>query len=828
MLLLFVTALLVLLIVAALDGLVASNEDEDTGNDGRPRWRPDIKPIELDLGSTDDLPESIDAVPDDGTGHWRVTFTLPSSVAGDHCAVAGDFNGWSVERTPMARAADGRWRAEVTLGGGVYRYKFHVAEDRWIVDPANGESEDDGFESRNSILRLGSLGRSGVSRSDVRAGEAAEHTEALEHDPSRPLYRHGLPDGRLRLRYRTFAGDSDRVSVLFGDGSSVPMEPIDSPEPFCFWQLDLPVPESRTEYTFALHGFVGDGAEGDPIVRDPRVFDLDPDGLRALVTPDWAKGAVWYQIFPERFRNGDPSNDPERVRPWTSDWTVPTEWEGADGQSFWEYYVYERMYGGDLAGIEEKLDHIVELGVTAIYLNPIFQAEAPHKYNATDFRHVDVGLGAGEDYDAAVAGEDLTDPATWGWTPSDRVFLDFLRACKSRGLRVVLDAVFNHVGVRHPAFVDVRENGLQSRFADWFSVRSWDPFEYVGWAGFDDLPEFAKEGEALASDAVKEHLFAITRRWMDPDGDGDPSDGIDGWRLDVPMELPAPFWEEWRTLVKSINPDAYIAGEIWHRADEWLGGAHFDAVMNYRFADPVVAWVGNVDHKIAVSELDRRLLELRLAYPDEATHTLMNLVGSHDTDRIASMLLNRDRPYDRSNQTQRREDYDNGRPGDVHFQRVRLIALVQATYVGAPMIYYGDEVGMWGADDPTNRKPMLWEDLEPYECPEENHVMEDHHAHYREVMALRGSHGALRTGTFRTVVADDAQDLWVYERGADGEALLVALNASSEVASFELPEAPFGPWEPCFGDAGAPLTGAPSTCVAPIAGRVWRSRAPGA
>ncbi|MEM7518848.1 MAG: alpha-amylase family glycosyl hydrolase, partial [Planctomycetota bacterium] len=142
-----------------------------------------------------------------------------------------------------------------------------------------------------------------------------------------------------------------------------------------------------------------------------------------------------------------------------------------------------------------------------------------------------------------------------------------LAECKARGIRVVLDGVFNHVGVRHPAFVDVRESGEDSRFADWFEILSFEPFRYAGWAGFGELPVFAKNADGLASAEVEQHVFDVTRRWMDPDGDGDPSDGIDGWRLDVPMEIAMPFWERWRVVVKSANPDAYITGEVWDRAD---------------------------------------------------------------------------------------------------------------------------------------------------------------------------------------------------------------------------------------------------------------------
>ena len=206
----------------------------------------------------------------------------------------------------------------------------------------------------------------------------------------------------------------------------------------------------------------------------------------------------------------------------------------------------------------------------------------------------------------------------------------------------------------------------------------------------------------------------------------------------------------------------------------------------------------------------------------------MNLVGSHDTDRIASMLLNRDRPYDRSNQVQRRDDYNSGRPHDLHFQRQRLVALAQMTYVGAPMIYYGDEVGMWGADDPTNRKPMLWADLGPYENSEQNFIMEDHHAFYRGAIALRREHEALRVGGFETHLTDDEQDLWVFLRTHGEEVLMVALNAGSGTSSFSPPVGD-GEWSPLFGDAPEPDEhgSAPMMMVGPIAGRVWRRTAPG-
>jgi glycosidase len=292
---------------------------------------------------------------------------------------------------------------------------------------------------------------------------------------------------------------------------------------------------------------------------------------------------------------------------------------------------------------------------------------------------------------------------------------------------------------------------------------------------------------------------------MDPNADGDPSDGVDGWRVDVPSDVPLRFWAEWRQLVKGINPDALITGEVWHRADKWLDGYHFDAVMNYEFAKVAVKWIIDRQSKISASAAASRLAELRLAYPLAATYALQNLVDSHDTDRNASMALNPDREYDRQNRLQdSNPDYDNSKPPPEAYARARLVALLQMTYVGAPMIYYGDEVGMWGADDPTCRKPMLWEDLQPYEKPDENFVMKDHLAFYKRVVALRNSHTALRTGSVETLLTDDGADVWAFARADENEMLIVALNASGSQRQVQIPLPDDAPqqWRIVFGGEG--------------------------
>ena len=546
---------------------------------------------------------------------------------------------------------------------------------------------------------------------------------------------------------------------------------------------------------------------------DSGIYALDQTDRREATTPEWTKHAIWYQIMVDRFRNGDSHNDPARTMPWTHSWYRASPWEGRDGQSFYEWYVFDRMCGGDLRGLGEKLDHLSRLGVNALYLNPILQAESCHKYNATSYLHVDDRYGIAGGYEQAEKMEDLLDPATWTWTDSDRLFLDFLKEAKARGFRVIIDGVFNHVGTAHPAFRDVLVNGRESRFADWFDVRNWDPFEYEGWAGFGGLPAFKKSDDGIECQAVKDHIFAITRRWMDPDGDGDPSDGIDGWRLDVPNEIALPFWVEWCAEVRSINPEAYISGEIWDRAEEWLDGTSFDAVMNYEFAKGLFDWIGAKNEKITASQADEKLAALRNAYPTEITYSLQNLIDSHDTDRAVSKIHNPDRPYDTGNREQDDPQYDGGRPPEIAYRRLRLLVLFQMTYVGAPMVYYGDEVGMWGSDDPNNRKPMVWDDLQPNDDPE-NRSMPDVLEWYTRMIGLRRDHEVLRTGSFETVFTDDQRDVWLYRRADGDDEMLVAINASDDDAVLELPK---GEWNSIYTESNAD-----GAHVAALSGRVWK------
>lgn len=535
------------------------------------------------------------------------------------------------------------------------------------------------------------------------------------------------------------------------------------------------------------------------------LFALSQTLFAQSVSPPWAKDAVWYQIFPERFRNGNTTNDPTaqeleinpprtwQISSWTADWYKLQPWEEGHSEVFYEN-VFDRRYGGDIEGILQKLDYLSDLGITAIYLNPVFEAYSLHKYDASTYHHIDNNFGPDARGDLELMKRETSDPATWSWSAADDLFLRLLREAHGRGIRIIIDGVFNHCGTRFWAFQDVLKNQRASKYADWFDVIKWDDpatreneFDYKGWWGIKHLPEF-KESPNGFSPAVEEYFFNITRRWMDPNGDGDPSDGVDGWRLDVANDVSPVFWRRWRNHVKSLNPDALIVGEIWDDASSWLRGDQFDAVMNYRFAYACVRFfINSASKNLTVSEFDRELQSVRLSYRDETNLVLQNLIDSHDTDRLPSMIVNPNRHYDRSAGPRDNAEYNLRKPRQEERQIQKLVALFQMTSLGAPMIYYGDEAGMWGADDPDDRKPMLWEDL-VYE-DEKTHPLagksrpndpvvfdKNLFEYYKKLIHIRKQHEALRRGMFAPLIKDDRKNVYVFERRTGRNVVLVALN----------------------------------------------------
>ena len=598
-----------------------------------------------------------------------------------------------------------------------------------------------------------------------------------------------------------------------------------------------------------------------------------PVSAERLAVPAWAKDAIWYQIFVERFRNGDASNDPTphdiegvtdeppprgwATTSWTHDWYRLDPW--ATGKDFYSAVQFRR-YGGDLRGLLDRLDYLRQLGVTALYLNPVNDAPSLHKYDARNYHHIDRNFGPDPRGDEVrIAAEDPADPATWRWTAADSMFLALVREVHRRGMRIIVDYSWNHTGITFWAWRDLVARQRASRFADWYEVVRFDDpstpdtneFRYRGWADVPWLPEWKKVGRPAGLThgpidgnlvpGVRDLIFAVTRRWLDPNEDGDPSDGVDGFRLDVAEMVPLGFWRDYRRFVRSINPEAYLVGEVWweHWPDRiwdpapWLQGDVFDAVMNYRWYMPTRDFFLGGSRAISATGYAASLDSLARGIPPAHVEAMMNLTASHDTPRFGTSIANPGR-YKYHNTPREDSTYRVDRPDDRARRIQEQILVQQFTYIGAPHVWNGDEVGMWGADDPDDRKPMVWADLrfedevaDPFGRPRGRDAVAPDTALfrvYRELIALRKRHLRLFVdGELHWLERDDARRVLVFERVLGSSRAIVAFNASDVPAQIEVPvEGRFRAAFPSE-EFAAPGEGSLRSTLSPRAARVWIS-----
>ena len=414
--------------------------------------------------------------------------------------------------------------------------------------------------------------------------------------------------------------------------------------------------------------------------------------------PAWVQDAVFYQIFPERFANGDPGNDPPGTVPWDS---LPTR---------------ENFFGGDLQGILDHVDHLVELGATALYLTPVFTARSSHKYDTCDFLAVDPAFG------------------------SASLLRKLVDACHGRGVRVVLDAVFNHCGDGFWAFQDVVAHSAASPYADWFQDLSYpveeNPPSYQTCGGAAFLPKLN-----LLNREVREHLLHVARYWLE-------SCDIDGWRLDVPWKAPFDFWQEFRAAVKAVKPEAYIVGETWRDTVHWLSGDTCDGIMNYPLRDCILDYCA----RDTMDAEDFAYFAARLRSVHGSADALnLNLLGSHDTPRLLTNC-----------------------GGNVH--RARLATVLQFTLPGVPMVYYGDEIGMEGENDPDCRRTMCWD---PARWNQEMY------ATIRTLASLRRNYPALRRGSVESLRVFNG--LYAFRRCAPEGNLVVVTNPRRSLPNVAIP-----------------------------------------
>lgn len=552
------------------------------------------------------------------------------------------------------------------------------------------------------------------------------------------------------------------------------------------------------------------------IVAAQSLYSQDQITVKETV-PQWAKSAVWYQIFPERFRNGDPSNDPKlkdiigadpaempkewQIHPWGSDWHKLQPYEVKNGEPELWKHILRRRYGGDFQGIIDKLDYIKQLGFNAIYLNPVFDSPSLHKYDGASYHHADPNFGPDPEGDRRlIESENPLDPSTWVWTKADELLLKLIKECHKREIKVILDGVFNHMGVTSFAFQDLLKNQEKSPYKDWFIVKSFNDsvkgtvFDYEGWFGVKSLPEFKEDANGIVK-GPRDYIFAATQRWMNPKGEG-IENGVDGWRLDVAFCVGHKFWKDWRNHVKSINPEAYLTAEIVQPPQEvlpYLSGDEFDGEMSYNFAFACAEFFFDPKGKnISPTEFDQKLRELREIYPGGIPYVVQNLFGSHDSNRLGSYILNRGigkyrnwGEYFNLSQASSNKNYNTSKPGKEEIRLQKLFILFQMTNVGAPMVYYGDEVGMWGANDPDCRKPMIWEDIQ-YEDSDVS-INSDLFDFYKRAISIRRNNVSLNIGDFQTLITNDSENLYAFMRSFAKQKIVVVINNSDSDKVIQLP-----------------------------------------
>ena len=839
----------------------------------------------------------------------------------DKVEIAGNFNGWKPDTEPIYHFEGTNYEVTLASPEGVYEYKYLI-DGKWYPENRNRKLV---IGENGALFAQGDLG---TGKFVYEAIDKNTNLKAIVHKYDSLQYFNKLSDSEYEFKIRTQMNDVERayISIVLHEEDNYEMiyeleRYQDKTNGFDYFEriINFGKEAKKLLYYFILEDngtrayFNGTTLSYSKPKR--LVVNTTSKDIQLFNVPNWAKEAIWYNIFPDRFYNGNHYNDPifnefgpEAFKPnilheqnfveeykweksnnvishfdrnrWTSDFREQTIWEKLGEREIDYSLKYARMYGGDLQGIKEKIPYMKELGINAVWLNPVFFSYQNHKYGANDFRHISPDFGtiktSGETHGVEInrnnkygnksyvdvlgnkattsselkllevnlKGEnrgkngygETEDPATWVWTESDLIMVDLIKEFHKNGIRVIFDGVFNHSSSEHWTFNMVLADGENSKYKDWYKFTDFgqhvpitddmsdeQAFEtlianrkrtiYNAWGGFDSLPEFNTFNQEY-----KEYIFNITRKWMcGPDGKESENwmedDGIDGWRLDVPNCLENQnFWNEWREVVKGSKKDSYITAELWGNASGDInGGNKFDTVMNYEWLKTVIGFFinqsreGGVRYKLKAQDFFNELREKRTWYPYQALQASQNLNGSHDTDRLYSRIVNDvvgrnleegkqlEKGYNgirpdlaSNNHPNTTIDWRNSpiKPKDI----LKLISIFQMTYIGAPMLFYGDEVGMWGATDPYCRKPMLWKEFLYDDEKNPSHINQnevysqkvdsDLFEWYKKLIRIRLENKTLVYGKFREIFADNERDVIAYERVIEDQSIIVVINNS--------------------------------------------------
>lgn len=558
------------------------------------------------------------------------------------------------------------------------------------------------------------------------------NTSALYHRPESE-YAFLYTKDTMRIRLRTERDDVHQVGLIQGDPylisfdkwylEKTPMKKTLSTDLHDYWEI-----ETQSKFHRLQYGFYVEGKDGTEIFYgDQGVFDYKEEFLEIanyyfrmpyfqeidrFHSPEWVKDTVWYQIFPERFANGDKNNDPKGTLPWGS--KLPDR---------------EDFFGGDLQGVLDHLDYLVDLGINGIYFCPIFKATSNHKYDTIDYYEIDPDFG------------------------DKKLFKKLVDEAHKRGIRIMLDAVFNHMGDYSPQWQDVIKNSEQSKYADWFHIHSFPVDDY----DMTDIPETARNLSFdtfaftphmpklnTANPEVQDYLLDIATYWI-------REFDIDAWRLDVANEVDHHFWKRFRKEVTAIKEDFYILGEIWHSSQSWLQGDEFHAVMNYAFTDNIKDFF--VNKKISPSKMVSGMNHQQLLYRDQTNEVTFNILDSHDTARILTICN-----------------------GDKDLAKATLAFMFLQK--GSPCIYYGTEIGMLGDNDPDCRRCMVWE---------EEKQDKEMHTFTKKLIQLRKEFSEVITyGDLNWRTVNDEENQILFSREIEDTLITAFFNESAQSVSLNI------------------------------------------
>ncbi|WP_067842861.1 glycoside hydrolase family 13 protein [Amphibacillus sediminis] len=534
--------------------------------------------------------------------------------------------------------------------------------------------------------------------------------EAIYHKPVNQ-YAYSYDKNHLHIMLQAKRADLESVQLIFGDpydfnGSQwnyhlKSMKKSGSSQSLDYWKIEIEPAFRRMRYGFLCQdknggvSYFTEKGHTDELPEQIGAYFCFPylHEVDIFTAPSWVKDTIWYQIFPERFANGNPTWNPTGTLSWGEHKPTP-----------------DNFFGGDLQGVIDHLDYLVELGITGIYFCPIFKASSNHKYDTIDYFELDPQFG------------------------DKQTLRKLVRDCHKRGIRVMLDAVFNHSGFEFTPFQDVLKHGQKSKYKDWFHI--WDfPIQTSPHPNYDAFGFVASMPKLNTTNPeVKDYLLRVGRYWIE-------EFDIDGWRLDVANEIDHTFWRAFRNEMKSIKPDLYILGEIWHDSMKWLQGDQFDAVMNYPLRESIIDFFAA--GAIRADQFDDRLTDLLHMYPDNVQKVLFNLLDSHDTDRVLTLA--------------------NGNK-----DRVKLMYVFLLSFIGTPCLYYGDEIGMAGGGDPECRACMEWDrekqDLELF-------------TFVQNLIRIRKEEPAFGSdAAFKMIQADAEKNLLVYEKKNSKAHLVFIIN----------------------------------------------------